>query len=253
MLSSRTFFLVVAAFFIFATPIFSSTPPQPGSAERQLFDLVNRERTSLGLQPFKWDSTLADAARPHALLMARRAQLSHQFPDEPPVQDRARQAGAHFSQVAENVAVGPNPSFIHTEWMHSPGHRANILDATLNSIGIAVVQGGAGLYAVQDFSQSVANLSLQEQEQQIASLLRARGLQIAASAEDARKTCSMERGWSGGQALAMSKFETTDLSRLPEDIERRIKSGKYHSAAVGACDSGGENSFSHFRLAILLY
>ena len=41
-------------------------------------------------------------------------QLSHQFPGEPSLQDRARQAGARFSTIAENVAQGPTLGGIHT-------------------------------------------------------------------------------------------------------------------------------------------
>jgi hypothetical protein len=85
---------------------------------------------------------------------------------------------------------------IHSSWMHSPPHRANLLDPELTAIGIAVVgtapRGGAGaagagfgggatgmLFAVEDFSQSVASLSLGEQERQVGAALAARGLQVA--------------------------------------------------------------------------
>jgi len=45
-----------------------------------------------------------------------------------------------------------------------PGHRANILDPRIDSIGIAVVDGEERLFAVEDFALAVESLSLEEQE-----------------------------------------------------------------------------------------
>jgi uncharacterized protein YkwD len=170
--------------------------PQTTAAERALFDAANRERAAQGLAQLRWDNALANAAHDHALLMAQRNALSHQFPGEPPLQDRARVAGARFTEIAENVAEGLSAAVIHSSWMHSPPHRANLLDPELTAIGIAVVgtarrddasAAGAGLaggatgmlFAVEDFSQSVASLSLAEQEWQVGAALTARGLQVA--------------------------------------------------------------------------
>jgi uncharacterized protein YkwD len=270
--------------------------PQGANAERELFEYANHERVAQGLQPLRWDSALATAARDHAAQMAQRNTLSHQFSGEPPLQDRARLAGARFSQIAENVAEGPSAEGIHQGWMHSPPHRANLLDPELTAIGIAVVAttsrggyGGSGgtLFAVQDFSQSVASLSFTEQEQQVASALAARGLQvtnlggIGASAirvpsntaivnngtpvsasgstaiggiEDARRTCGMERGWSGPRPGLVARYESGDLSRLPPNVEKKIEAGRFRAASVGACEaSGGSNGFVVFRVAVLFY
>jgi uncharacterized protein YkwD len=173
----------------------SGSAQQTVSAERVLFDAANHERAAQGLAPLRWDDALANAAREHALEMAQRNTLSHQFPGEATLQDRGRSAGARFTEIAENVAEGPSAETIHTGWMNSPHHRANLLDPQLTAIGIAVVvglprgggsvgatygNGGAGmLFAVEDFSQWVAILSLAEQERQVAAALVARGLQVA--------------------------------------------------------------------------
>jgi uncharacterized protein YkwD len=162
---------------------------QTGSAERELFDAANRERAAQGRVQLRWDDTLAKAAHEHALLMAQRNTLSHQFPGEPALQDRARATGARFTEIAENVAEGPSADVIHSGWMHSPPHRANLLDPELTAIGIAIVgaasrdgegHSGAGmLFAVEDFSQSVASLNIVEQERRVGAQLTARGLQVA--------------------------------------------------------------------------
>ena len=232
----------------------ASPRPQGNSPESILLNAANRDRLSLGLQPFQWDANLAAAARLHALRMAQRSALSHQFPGEQPLQIRAMDAGARFSLIAENVAEGPSPLGLHTQWMNSPPHRANLLDRELNSIGIAVVQSGNLLFAVQDFSVGVPQLSIQEQEAQIDAQLAARRMHVVDAALDARKTCEMERGWSGQQPFAVLRYETSSLSVLPEDIEQKLRTGKYHAAAVGACDpAGATGGFTRFRIAILLY
>ena len=123
--------------------------------EKVLFDHVNESRVLAGLSALRWDAKLAIAAREHCALLVQHDALSHQFPGEPGLQERLNSAGAEFSVAAENVALAPTPDEIHYEWMHSPPHRANILDPQLNAIGIAAMPGNRGLYAVQDFSHAV--------------------------------------------------------------------------------------------------
>jgi uncharacterized protein YkwD len=123
-------------------------------AERDLFAAINQARRSQGLAPLRWDETLAIAARRHAEAMAERGSAQHGFEGEPSLPSRARQAGAHFSWLSENVTQGPSPEFIHTQFMKSPPHRANILDRDMDSIGVGVVENGGQLYAVEDFSQA---------------------------------------------------------------------------------------------------
>ena len=217
-------------------------PQQANAAERALFDAANRERVAQGLQPLRWDDSLAAAARNHAALMAQSNTLSHQLSGELPLQDRAKLAGARYTVIAENVAEGPTAETIHTSWMNSPHHRANILDPDLNAIGIAVAitavaaRSPGMLFAVQDFSQSVANLNVQQQERQVSAQLAARGLQVTSGAADARKTCALDRNaWTGPTPSLMMKYEGSDLSQLPAQLTEKIQSGKYRSAAVGAC------------------
>jgi uncharacterized protein YkwD len=230
-----------------------SARPQSGTPETMLLEAANRERTLAGLAPFHWDTSLAASARKHAELMAQKRTLSHQFPGEAALQDRATQTGARFSVIAENVAEGPTVLGLHTQWMNSPPHRANILADDMNAIGIAIVQSGNMLFAVQDFAEAIPTLNLDAQEMQIATMLSARGLRMVKETSDARKTCDMDRGFVGNRPLTVLRYETTDLSRFPEDIDEKVQSGKFHSAAIGACDAGGSVGFARFRIAILLF
>jgi len=140
----------------FAEGLAQTTPAQRkrSAPEQALFDAANQERAARRLAPLKWNPALASAARAHAQKMARENTLSHQFPGEMDLGTRVRLAGVRFRAVAENVAQGPSAASIHTQWINSPPHRANLLDPELDSIGIAVAEGQGQLFAVQDFSQA---------------------------------------------------------------------------------------------------
>jgi hypothetical protein len=224
------------------------------AAEQQLFDSANRERAARRLAPLKWDPALARAAHKHAVIMARRNALSHQFPGEPILSTRGVQAKARFVAIAENVAEGRSAANIHGQWMGSPPHRENLLDPGLDSLGVAVAARRGQLFAVEDFSRAVADLTLEQQEKQVEALLKARGLQLLDSRADARQTCGMQNGSAGKRhSLYVIRYETAELKRLPGNLQKQISSGKFHSAAVGACSTSDASAFASYRIAVLLY
>jgi len=132
-------------------PAYSQTPAS--QAERELFASVKQARLARGLAPLRWDDRLAAAARRHAEVMAERGSAQHGFAGEPGLTTRVKQEGAHFSWLSENVTQGPTPRFIHSQFMNSAPHRANILDRDMDSIGVGAVEQGGQLFAVEDFSQ----------------------------------------------------------------------------------------------------
>src|ERR1700678_750317 len=224
-------------------------------AEQQVMDLANQDRAQQGLAPLKWDPALAQAAAAHAQIMAGQPELAHQYPGEPDLAARCGAAGAHFRIIEENVALAPTPQALEQEWMHSPPHRANILNPTMNSIGIGLVRRGGNYYAVEDFADGVAGLRPEQIEQKIAGLLQQKGLQSAGLTQDARQTCEMEHGSAGGSSPRfIMRWEGSDLSRLPAVLEQKISAGQYHKAAVGACDSGNPaQGFTTYKVAVMLY
>lgn len=228
-----------------------------GGPARFLFDAANRERRARGLPELKWDHALALAAQRHADIMANKNTLSHQLPGEADPTTRARQAGALFSKIAENIGLAPNVEVIHEQWMKSPPHRANILDRELDSIGVAVVERNGRLFAAQDFSRAVATLSLGEQEKKIAALLAARGIpvnDVPNEVEAARQQCALQTGTPPNRRrVLVFRFTTSDLTRLPEALEQKLQSGSYHSAVVGACAPDKATPFTNYRLAVVLY
>jgi hypothetical protein len=249
----RNFRFLLAAAFLFFSCASANAQLQTNDSERQLFEALNRERTAQGLSALQWDDALFKAARRHALLMLNLNRLEHQLPSESSLEGRLAEAGARFSVIAENIAIGPNPRIIHAGWMDSPGHRKNILNPRLTSVGIAAVRGPGGLFAVQDFSQLVPDLSVEQQEQKVVSLLTARGFRSAKATDDARKTCEKDAGFAGTGAKRMIRFETADLNELPESIERKIRNEPYSKAAVGACRTSGAAGFTRYRIAVLFF
>lgn len=221
--------------------------------EQFFFDSANRERVTHQLAPLKWDSALAEAARRHALLMSDERSLSHQLPGEPRVDQRAVQAGARFSQVGENIAMGREPAAIHTGWMHSPGHRANILNAHFTALGVGVIEDDGALYAVEDFSVAIANMTIEAQEGKVATLLAAKGLRVSnVRRELARNVCSDERTPTG--PMLIMSYETPDISELPEPLVAKIRDSKYREADVGACQpKDSADGFARFRITVLLF
>jgi hypothetical protein len=207
-----------------------------------------------GLAPLKWSDALAEAARQHALRMAQQNTLSHQLPGEPPLTDRASRAGARFQILAENVAEGPSAQTIHQMWMHSPPHRANLLDRQLDSVGIAVAVRNGTLFAVEDFSLAAGSMSIREQEKTVEEQLQKRGLRLLDQVEDARRSCVLDNGYAGSREPSfIVHYAAPDLRELPDLLAQRIETGKYHSAVVGACPSNAKTGLSMYRIAVLLF
>jgi uncharacterized protein YkwD len=221
--------------------------------EKELFEAANRERAAEDLPALQWDPALANAARKHALRMAEEKLLEHQYAGEQSLRDRAAEAGAHFSLVAENIAVAKDAEAVHMGWMHSPGHRGNILDPQLTSVGIAVVERRGYMFATQDFARAVEDLTLDEQEKRVAAMLTANGFKpVVIANEDARKTCAVNDGYSGKPAKYL-RFETSDLSKLPVNVLSRLSTMQARSAAIGACTAKSASGFTRYRLAILFF
>lgn len=222
-------------------------------SEQYLLAAANQDRLARGLAPLQSDEHLFLAAQRHAAEMARRQAISHQFPGEAGLAERAGEAGAHFSLVTENVAEAPNSALIHELWMKSAGHRANLLDPHVTVVGIAVLQSHGQLYAVEDFAQLVETISLNEQEAMVADTLTRSGVRVSTGSQDARDTCSLSTGFVGSRhPWFVMRYTSSDIHRLPEELLTRLQTGKYHQAEIGAC-SAQQTPFSAYSLAVLLF
>lgn len=263
----RTFahaFIVVAVLAVpaaGAAQIYSPAAQASGGLRadaEQIFALANEARLQAGVGQLQWDPALAQAALQHCQRMAAEGPIAHRYGGEPDLSERAAQAGAHFSVIEENVAVGPSADAIHEEWMQSPGHRANLLSPDVDRVGVAVVAARGTLYAVADYSHDVAQLSAVQVEAQVATLVRVSGVTILRNPSVARAACVMDQGipnTNGGPMPGfIMRWQDADLTRLPQALVGKLASGKYHQAAVGSCPAQiSEGAFTAYRIAVLLY
>jgi uncharacterized protein YkwD len=238
----------------------AQTEPAQGLAAEaeQLFALANQARAAQGAGPLKWDAGLNAAALAHCQRMAREGEIAHRYGDEPSLTDRAGQAGAHFSLIEENVAVGSHMERIHQGWMNSPGHRANLLNPQVNRVGIAVVRAEGVFYAVADYARSAAVLTPSQVESTVAALIRPSGVAIMKDPSAARAACVLDRGlprsFSGPQPGFVMRWQNADLSQLPSDLANKLASGDYRLADIGSCPAQNvEGDFTVYRVAVLLY
>jgi uncharacterized protein YkwD len=125
--------------------------PRP-DLEKQMLDLVNKERVANGLNPLAPDPELTEVARKHSADMFVRGYFAHDTPEGLSPFDRMRQANVRFTTAGENLALAPTIPVAHNGLMNSPGHRANILRPEFGRLGIGVMDGGMrGLMVSQEF------------------------------------------------------------------------------------------------------
>jgi uncharacterized protein YkwD/uncharacterized membrane protein required for colicin V production len=126
--------------------------PDP-DAEQRMLDLLNGERSRVGLKPLAADERLRQVARAHSLEMFQLDYFSHTSPTAGSPFDRMRAGGISFLVAGENLAYAPNVEIAHQGLMNSPGHRANILRPEFGRVGIGVIRSQAqGEMFTQDFT-----------------------------------------------------------------------------------------------------
>jgi len=244
-------------------PVRSTAGVQPRISENlpteteQLFALANQARSENGLKPLRLDRALSQAALTHCRTMAYQGAIGHRFNGEPDLGQRVQAAGAHFNVVEENVASGPTAWSMHNGWMHSPGHRANLLSPEVDRVGIAVVESAGMLYSVADYDHAVEVLDHNEAEAAIAQMLTRRGLAVRAGTESAQTACRTDHGIPRPEEAAGTTFvmrwQEAELDKLPDPLLRKIATRQFHKAEVATCPAAAQGSFTVYRMAVLLY
>jgi uncharacterized protein YkwD len=134
---------LVAAVVIPATWRTAGTEVEASGEASSLLTLVNQARANNGLGPLSYASDLSSVAAERASIMARSGSLSH----TPDLGGRV----CCWTWIGENVAFAGSVQSLHDVLMNSAPHRANILNADADDVGIAVVKGGGNLWAAQVF------------------------------------------------------------------------------------------------------
>jgi len=219
--------------------------------EQDLLQLANQSRHQAGAGPLTLDAGLSQAARIHALAMLEARQLSHQFSGEPALPDRlAKLTNLQLDQEGENVALDYSAADGHAHLMHSPPHRANLLNPAYNVVGLGVVRSGDRLYIVQDFGHAVPSYSADEVKDHVAAAVaetrRRSGMRKLPRHDFAdvdQYACSMAHADKLGtqpvrnlaKQFTVLTYTSLQPDVLPDGTTHAITSRYLRSFSVGAC------------------
>jgi hypothetical protein len=120
------------------------------SMESQFIAKINSAREANGLSPYSVAGDLTSIARQHSDEMASKQELYHNPNLTTQVQN--------WQAVGENVGEGPTVDDIHTAFMNSPEHRANILDHDFTQVGVGVAVDKNGvIWVTEDFREPMGS------------------------------------------------------------------------------------------------
>ena len=123
------------------------------SAEDQILQLMNGKRVDAGLQPLTLDNTLVQVARYKSDSMIQYNYFDHTNPDGTQYTNLLQTLGYTYTTAGENIAYNTSDAVeLFTQWWNSPGHRANMMNASYTKVGIGVIQGNGEFMGTQDFS-----------------------------------------------------------------------------------------------------
>lgn len=113
--------------------------------ENEVIRLVNVERQRNGLHPLQQNWELSRVARYKSQDMINKNYFSHQSPTYGTPFQMMSSFGIRYSAAGENIARGQKtPAEVMKAWMNSSGHRANILSAVYNQIGVGAAKASNG-------------------------------------------------------------------------------------------------------------
>lgn len=127
---------------------------QPASpVHHEMFEALNRYRSSKGLATLSYSKVLEKAANAHAADMYHRSFIDHENPDGDGPAERAIAAGfCRAWVVGENIAWNhPSVGEVQTAWQNSPDHDANMINANYRYVGMGYYLSANGPYYVQLF------------------------------------------------------------------------------------------------------
>ena len=121
----------------------------------EVVDLTNVQRLRSGRARLHANTRLMRAAQLQAEQMARAGRMAHVLPDAPypSAKDRLAAANYHWQAYGENVALGQlSAADAIDSWMHSSGHRKNMLSPAFTELGAGYATDRKGRpYYVQVF------------------------------------------------------------------------------------------------------
>lgn len=117
----------------------TTTTASMNADEKEVFDLINKQRTNNGLQALKVDNEVQRVARIKAQDMVDNNYFAHESPIYGSPFNMLKSFKISYKTAGENIAGNSSNSGAVTSWMNSSGHKANILNSNFNYTGIGVV------------------------------------------------------------------------------------------------------------------
>jgi uncharacterized YkwD family protein len=110
--------------------------------EDQVVQIVNQERAKQGLRALTHRADLKAVAHKKAEDMINSNYFSHTSPNYGSPFQMMKTFGINYTTAGENIAKGQKtPQEVMNAWMNSSGHRANILKADFDTIGVGFYHG----------------------------------------------------------------------------------------------------------------
>ena len=110
---------------------------------KEVIRLTNVERAKYGLSALSENWELSRVAAYKSKDMHDKKYFSHTSPTYGSPFDMMRSFNISYRSAGENIAMGyPTPAQVVNGWMNSPGHRANILNASFTQIGVGYYASG---------------------------------------------------------------------------------------------------------------
>jgi hypothetical protein len=142
--TARKITIVLVALVVMTVGI--ALPAQAG-AEGDFLSKINASRSAAGLPPVSTHSDLVPDARNHSAEMMAAGQVYHT--------SNLAGVASGWEALAENVGAGPTVNDLHSAFMNSAGHRANIL-GDYNYVGVGVASDGGLLWVTVIFMRKGA-------------------------------------------------------------------------------------------------
>ncbi len=144
-------FLLISIIFIFFLTPFCLGEEVDVNAEMYLFQKINEERVSAGLNQLKLSPEISELSRLHSYEMMETGRVEH-------INGAGLGPGARICEgeifavkVGENLAQHVSVKQAHTALMESTKHRETILDPDFTEVGIGVISDGNYVYVTENF------------------------------------------------------------------------------------------------------
>lgn len=120
--------------------------------QQEMLGYINTERAKVNAPLLVLDESLCSGAFLKSQDMVVNNYFSHTSPIYGNPFDMMRSQGIDFHRAGENIAKNFSVQGSHKAFMKSSGHRANILNAKYNKLGLGFYQSGGYLYVTQWFT-----------------------------------------------------------------------------------------------------